>query len=134
MKRTILIGRWVVDFLFAVDKYDEEGVLSCLYEIGAPEGVVARASRIMESGRYNRGFTFNNPSLLRSVVVVGPSTSGKQFVNTFTHELRHLADGIADHLGIELDSEWPAYLTGDAAMELAEVVGALGCENCGGVK
>ena len=132
--RVLGIGRWTVDFLFAVDDYDKEGVLACLYDTGAPEGVMERAYRIMESDRYNRGFTYNSPERLRSVVVVGPSTSGKQFLNTFTHELRHLADGIADHLGVSLDSERPAYITGDAAMKLSEVVCELGCERCRGVK
>lgn len=130
--RVLNIGRWVVDFLFATTAYDEEGVLSCLYEIDAPLSVMRRAYRIMESGKFNRGFTFNNPEMQRSVVVVGPTTSGKQFQNTFTHELRHLADGIANYLGVSLDAERPAYITGDAAMELADVVCTLGCEHCHG--
>lgn len=128
--RVLNIGRWVVDFLFAIEDYDEEGVLSCLYDIDAPEYVMLRAYRIMESGRFNRGFTFNNPDLKRSVVVVGPTTSGKQFQNSFTHELRHLADGIAKYIGVDLDSETPAYITGDTTMELAEVVCKLGCDHC----
>lgn len=128
--RVLNIGRWVVDFLFATTEYDEEGVLACLYDIDAPIDVMRRAYKIMESNKRNRGFTYNNPNLMRSVVVVGPTTSGKQFQNTFTHELRHLADGIANHLGISLDSETPAYITGDAAMELADVVCTLGCEQC----
>lgn len=88
----------------------------------------------MESGRYNRGFTFNNPDLKRSVVVVGPTTSGKQFQNSFTHELRHLADGIAKYIGVDLDSETPAYITGDTAMELADVVCRMGCDECSGTE
>lgn len=134
IKRTLHIGHWVVDFLFANNDYDEEGVLACLYDIDAPIDVMQRAYRIMESGRYNRGFTFNNPDLLRSVVVVGPTTSGKQFINSFTHEVRHLADGIARYLGVDLDSEKPAYITGDTAMALGEVLCELGCEHCRGVK
>lgn len=132
--RVLNIGRWVVDFLFAIEDYDEEGVLSCLYDIDAPEYVMLRAYRIMESGRFNRGFTFNNPDLKRSVVVVGPTTSGKQFQNSFTHELRHLADGIAKYIGVDLDSETPAYITGDTAMELADVVCRMGCDECRGTE
>jgi hypothetical protein len=61
---------------------------------------------------------------------VGPTTSGKQFVNTFVHEVRHVADAIAKSIGYELDAEGPAYLSGDAAMALAEVLCELGCEHC----
>jgi len=88
-----------------------------------------RAVSIIESGRYNRGFTFANPERMRALVVIGPTTSGKQFLNTFTHELRHLADAIARSLGHDLNEEAPAYLTGDATMALAEAVCELGCKD-----
>lgn len=84
----------------------------------------------MESGRMNRGFTFANPDMRRAVVVVGPTTNGKQFLNTFTHELRHLADAIAKSIGYDLDAEEPAYLTGDTTMALAETICELGCSGC----
>lgn len=128
--KALKIGRWVVDFLFVIGKYDIEGVLSCLYDIKASVSVMSRAERIMESGKMNRGFTFANPDLRRALVVIGPTTSGKQFLNTFTHEVRHLADAIARSIGYDLDAEGPAYLTGDAAMSLAEVVCELGCMHC----
>lgn len=128
--RVLKIGHWVIDFLFATESYDEEGVLSCLYEIDCPYDIMLRANRIMESKRYNRGFTFSNADLRRAVCVVGPTTSGKQFVNTFVHEVRHVADAIAKSIGYELDAEGPAYLSGDAAMALAEVLCELGCDHC----
>ena len=88
IKRTIKIGRWVVDFLFAKLDYDEEGVLACLYEIGADEDVIRAAYKIMDSEKLNCGFTFANPDIRRALVVVGPTSSGKQFVNTLSHEIR----------------------------------------------
>ena len=130
--RVLKIKRWVVDFLFAVDGYDEEGVLACLYEIGAPYDTMARAERIMQSGRYNRGFTYGNPELRRAVVVVGPTTSGKQFQNSFSHEIDHLSDFIAMSRGTRDEMEGTAYITGDTTMALADVVCKLGCEHCRG--
>lgn len=128
--RVLKIGSWVVDFLFAISDYDEAGVLSCLYEIKAPASVMERAERIMDSGRFNRGFTFGNSDLRRAVVVVGPTTSGRQFQNTFSHEIDHLSDIIAMSLGTRFDPEGTAYITGDTTMELAEVVCKLGCDHC----
>lgn len=130
IRRVLRVGRWVVDFIFAEDGYDEEAVLGILYDIDASVDVMRRADKIMEGGDYNRGFTFANPALRRAIVVVGPSSSSEQFLNTFTHEVRHLADAIAKSLGVELDSEGPAYLTGDLAMSLARVVCHLGCDHC----
>lgn len=134
LHRVLGIGHWVIDFLFAKDRYDEDGVLACLYEIDTPYEKMQRAVRIMESKRYNRGFTYANPELRRAVVVIGPTTSGKQFVNSFVHEVRHVADAIAESIGYNLGDEGPAYLSGDAAMELADVVCRLGCDHCREVK
>lgn len=132
--RTLNIGNWVIDFLFAVDEYDIEGTLACLYDIYAPVEVRDRALEIMEDGYLNCGFTFSNPEIKRSLCVVGPTSSGSEFVNTFVHEVRHVADAIAKSIGYKLDGEVPAYISGDAAMSLAEVVCELGCEHCRAVK
>ena len=134
ISRVLNIGHWVIDFLFAVDGYDSDGVLACLYDIYAPKDVLRRAVEIMEREDPDCGFTFSNPDLKRSVCVVGPTSSGGEFINTFTHEVRHVADAIARSIGYELDGEIPAYISGDAAMALAEVVCELGCEHCRGVK
>lgn len=119
-----------MDFIFAEDGYDEEAVLGFLYDIDAPIQVMQRANRIMESGYYNRGFTFTNPDLRRAVVVVGPTTSGRQFVNTLSHEIDHLSDAIAEYYGIKNQREGTSYITGDTTMALTEVICHLGCDKC----
>jgi hypothetical protein len=130
--RVILIGKWVVDFVFATERYDVDGILSCLYDAGAPRWAMDDAEELMSSGDFNTGFTYANPGNRRAVVVIGPTTSGAEFTNTLTHEIHHLAVAIASELGIDLESETPAYLAGDSARALAEVVCELGCEHCRG--
>ena len=125
--RVIAIGRWTVDFLFATKRYDIDGVLACLYDAHAPEDIMDQAEELMESCRYNCGFTYTNQSRRRAVVLIGPTSSGSEFQDTFVHEVRHLADAIAKSLGIPLDSERPAYISGDTAKALAEVICELGC-------
>lgn len=132
--RVLNIGHWVIDFLFAVERYDRDGVLACLYDVGAPSDVMRRAVEIMEGDSLDCGFTYSNPDIKRAVCVVGPTSSGGEFINTFVHEVRHVADAIARSIGHELDGEVPAYISGDAALALAEVVCELGCEHCRGVK
>ena len=88
------------------------------------------AGELMSKGEYNTGFTYTNPWNRRAVVVIGPTTSGAEFTDTLTHEIHHLAVAIASELGIDLESETPAYLAGDSARALAEVVCELGCEHC----
>lgn len=128
--RVLKIGRWIVDFVFATERYDIDGILSCLYDAGAPRWVMDGADALMSSGDFNTGFTYANPEIHRAVVVVGPATRGSEFVNTLTHELHHLAVAIASELGIDLDSETPAYIAGDSARDLAEIICNLGCDHC----
>ena len=130
VRRTLRLGRWLVYFLFVTDRYDKEMILSFLDTFGASDYVFKRAEKIMADGFLNRGFTFANPDMHRALVVTGPTSSGAEFLDSFTHELRHLADEIAKSIGIELDAEEPAYMTGDTVRDLADVVCRLGCTNC----
>ena len=128
--RRLKIGRWIVDFLFADDKYDERLVLASLYDLGAPLSVTMRASQIMEDNEYNCGFTYTDQTEFVALIVVGPTSSGEEFLNTLTHETHHLAVAIAEAAGYSLDSEGPAYLSGDTVMALARDICMLGCEEC----
>lgn len=124
--RVIGIAGWVMDIIFAVERYDKDGVLGCLYDAGAPAWIMERSEEIMDAGQPNSGFTFTNADKRRGVIVIGPTDSGDQTINTTVHEIRHMADGIAKELGVPLDSEEPAYMSGDVAMELADII----CERC----
>lgn len=128
--RFLNIGRWSVDFLFSTGGYDISGVLACLMNAHAPGRILRQAEDLMASCEYNCGFTFSNPERRRAVVMIGPSSSGSEFIDTLVHEVHHLAVTIASELGIDLESETPAYLAGDSARALAEVVCELGCPSC----
>lgn len=128
--RALIIGRWMVDFLFCKNGFDEDGVLACLRDCGASGFTMEQADDLMRTCDYNCGFTFANPKKKRAVVVVGPTTSGAEFTDTLVHEIHHLAVAIAAELGIDLEGETPAYVAGDAARALADVVCELGCSHC----
>ena len=121
------IGRWIVCFMFCFEEYDIERILSVLHEGGASDDVLDKAKRLMLKGKLNTGFTFTNDDRLIAVVVIGPASSGKEFIDTFVHEVHHLAVAIASNVGVELDSETPAYLSGDLAREMAEYICNIGC-------
>lgn len=120
----------MVDFLFATEHYDVDGIIACLYDAGAYGSIISRARELMSKCDYNCGFTFSNPESHRAVMLIGPTTSGEEFIDTMVHEVHHLAVAIASELGIDLDSEKPAYVAGDAARSLAEVICELGCPCC----
>lgn len=127
MRKRLSIGRWVVEFFFFTDKYDINAVLDSLYDMDADDYEIVSANRFMSSGEENTGFTYSNPRNRTATVVIGPASSGEEFLNTLVHEIYHLSVAIASELGVELDSETPAYLSGDTILELAEIVYLLGC-------
>lgn len=127
---TLRIGEWVVDFLFAIDTYDKGLILEYLDEFEAETDVISAIEDLISSKKYNCGFTFSNSNIKRALVVTGPVSSSKQFVNTLSHEMHHLAVAIAESLGYDLDSEVPAYVAGDATMALIETICELGCPHC----
>ena len=124
------IGRWTAVFLFATKRYDIEGVLACLYDFGASRKVMREAEDFMLQGRFNQGFTFSNPKEHCAVVLIGPTTSGAEFLNTLAHEIDHLSAQIAYNRGKSLRGEAPAYIAGDSTRALAEIICELGCDHC----
>ena len=130
--RNIKIGRWQVYFIFATEGYDVNPILDVMYDLDAPDYILVKAAKKMERAKLNEGFTFSNGEMRKALVVIGPTTSGKEFVNTLTHEIHHVAVAIAKSLGVDLEGETPAYLSGDSARELAGVICELGCDHCRG--
>lgn len=130
IQNTLHIGRWLVEFYFAEEGYDPDVLLDRLYDFGAGAKIMRQAMELMENGGMNTGFTFSNPYERVAIVAIGPTTSGAEFQDTLIHEIHHLAVAIAASLGIDLESETPAYLAGDSARELADVICKLGCGHC----
>lgn len=128
--RNLNIGRWNVDFLFAVGGYDTEEALTYLYYADASDDIMRRAYHVLEANQENTGFTFTNQDSKEAVVVIGPTSSGKEFINTLCHEIHHVAVAIAGSIGVDLDAETPAYIAGDSMMRLAQTICELGCRNC----
>lgn len=128
--RDLTIGRWHVFFIFAPDGYDDNAVLDIMYDLDAPDNILVKAAKKMRKDKPNEGFTYTNEEMREAVVVIGRTTSGREFVNTLVHEVQHLAVAIAKSLHLGLEGEGPAYIIGDSAEALADVVCSLGCPGC----
>ena len=130
--RLLYIGRWQCDFYMAKGRFDPSSVMECLEDMGAPDMVLETSWYKMQPGVSNEGFTWSDKRLMRSCIFIGPTDGGDEFIDTLVHELRHLADDIATFLGIDLHGERVAYMTGDAARDLADVICRMGCSECNG--
>lgn len=127
-QRNLRIGRWAVEFYFG--EYDLDTLLDRLYDLGAGASVMRQAMELIDSDNPNTGFTFSNPYDKVALVAVGPTTGGEEFIDSLVHEIHHLAVAIAAELGIDLESETPAYLAGDSARALASTICRMGCDRC----
>lgn len=119
-----------MDFLFFTERYKSEEILPLLSYMEASEDVILLTEDIIENDILNTGFTYTNPKIYRALVVVGPVSSGAEFVDSLTHELHHLVVAMTSNLGLDLESETPAYMVGDTARDLISVICELGCQKC----
>ena len=130
IRRTLFVGRWIIDFLFAKDHYDREEVLYELECLCASDEILRQVDDILLSGKDNTGFTYTDPTFKLGLVVIGPVSSSDEFLDTVVHEIHHMAVAIASELGVDLEGETPAYLAGDSARDLADVICLYGCGEC----
>ena len=118
----IIIERcdWHVYVYMAASKDDAQEILRKLESIGIDGQQYMRAERHLQKAfRDNTGMTYSNLDTRTTVMVIGRSTSEAETVNTFSHELRHLGDDLAEACTIPHHGEDIAYLTGDIACVLA---------------
>lgn len=66
----------------------------------------------VDTGWLNTGFTHSDTRKRRSVVVIGKSTSKRQFMNTMVHEMKHVQSAICRFYRVPEDGEDAAYLIG----------------------
>lgn len=130
MTRRLSVGDWCCTFFFGYTPEDIDEVLSSLEECDAPMWIRRDAERNLLEGNPNEGFTFGDADSKCAVVAMGFAESGEEFLNTFTHELRHLVDDIAYVEGLPPRGEDVAYLTGNITLGVADVVCRYSCNHC----
>ena len=79
----------------------------------------------VELGQKNGGFTYTDFKKKQSIVGIGKSTSDAQFLNTITHEAKHVQSHICNYYKVKEDSENAAYLIGYIIQRMFEVFKSL---------
>ena len=109
---------WHVRIFYAVTCYFTRDIVEELKAIQCPFGIIEKAYRNTSSCRLNTGLTYSNNALRETVMVIGMWENPAEFDNSFSHELRHFTDHLANAFGLESGGEEVAYLTGDIRKEL----------------
>lgn len=121
---------WIVHCYFALDCYYAHEIVSQMARIGANERQWADAWNSMVSENLNGGLTYSNFRRRESVLVTELTSSPEEFLNTYVHEIGHLATHIAQADGIDLKGEEVRYLEGELAMALYPKCKRLMCCKC----
>lgn len=132
--RRAKIRRWTILFYFSFDSYDKERILDALVWAKAPDSVISQVLENISAGRLNEGFCYSNSVLRRTVLGTGVAESGPEMLNSMVHEVIHICQHIALEDGMNPYDEPFAYLGGDIAREISDIVCLLSCPHCGGKK
>lgn len=121
---------WTAEVFLAVHSFDADAVLACLRAVGCDDGYFIKAEKNLRQNRLNRGLTYSNIALRRSVMVVGEASSASECANSLTHELHHLVSHICEGANVDLSSEEACYLAGGLAQLIHNDAAPLLCDCC----
>ena len=128
--RRIQIRRWDILLFLSFDIYDKGCIQNALFWAQAPDSIKSRVSESISAGRLNEGFCYSNPNIERTVIGVGETDTGPEFLNTTVHEIVHAAQDIAHTRKIDPYGEDFAYLVGEICREISDVVCEMSCPHC----
>lgn len=127
---TIRQPYWKVYVYYNVTLEDAEEIVDKLVDLKLPKSYITGAYTTLESNKVNQGITQSNISLRESVIIFTKTTNASQFVNSFVHEIGHLATHIAIAYNIDLKGEDVQYIAGDIAQEMFKQCHTLMCDCC----
>lgn len=69
----------------------------------------------------NVGMTYSNHALKKTLIIIGKTSSGKQFINTLIHEIYHFVEQLAIVNSVS-DIEEKATFIGNFTMQLTDII------------
>lgn len=126
--RKLNIHGWIVYFWVCVEKLDPYPILDILSKLDCPNSLLLRINKNLSIDNINSAFTYSNNKC--SVVFINKTVDGKEFFNSFCHELRHIVNDYVCYYNLDFKSEQAAYFNGDLCGQLADIVCKLSCNCC----
>lgn len=132
IKQEFIVDRvyWKVYVYYNVTPEDTSEIIDRLYKLKLPKSYITGAYTTLTSNKLNQGLTETNTKLRESVIVITETSNATQFVNSFVHEIFHLANHIARTYNLNLDGEEVCYIAGDIAQEMFKRCHTLMCDCC----
>ena len=121
---------WYVKVYYAVSFYPVEEIADDLYSVGCDDDTVESIVEELDISHLNDGFIHSNIFARRSLIIIGPTSSAEQFLDTWDHEKGHLAMHICIAEGLNPLGEEYQYLTGEIGRQMFRVARLFLCEEC----
>lgn len=121
---------WDISVFYEVECKDTDRIVAELKDIGCYGENLFRARKNIESCSPNSGVTYANLSTKEMVVIMTKTTSPAQFMDTFVHELHHMAEFIAKADGVPMVGEEISYISGDLSRQMLTSANRYLCQHC----
>lgn len=96
-------------------KFSNE-VENILLDLNGSNNIIAKSVDIIK--HINTGFCYSNYFMQQTFICISKTDSVAEFINTVSHEIKHLQSHICEYYGIPESGEEAAYLVGDVTMSL----------------
>lgn len=123
---------WKVYVYYDVTPKDAIEIITKLQEIKLPKSYITSAYTTLVSNKLNQGLIETNSKRKESIIVFTKTTNSSQFINSFVHEIGHLANHIARTYNLDLNGEEVQYIAGDIAQKMFKRCHILMCDYCRG--
>ena len=121
---------WCIRVYYAVDQYYISNILIDLLDINCSKDVFFKIKELMEARKKNIGFTYTNPDMRASLILIGITSDADEFQSTYDHEKGHLVMHISQTLDIDPYSEEYQYLAGEIGKRMFKEAKKLMCDSC----
>lgn len=121
---------WLIKIFYNTNADDAEVILKELDEIECESNSFYKIAEMLESDNLNYGFTYSDTNLHVSMVGIGMTSSAKEFMNTMSHEITHVATHIVEYYQLFGAEEEIASLVGDICLEMYDIAKDFLCEHC----
>lgn len=121
---------WYVKVYYAIDFYPMDDIINDLYSVGCDDDTVDDVVKELEKFNYNDGFIHTNTFAHRSLIIIGPTSSAEEFLDTWDHEKGHLATHICIAEDLDPLGEEYQYLTGEIGKKMFKVAQMFLCDEC----
>ena len=128
----VYIPKWnyLVHCFFEVSIEYMDDIMALLLGMNIEPDNARRIHSILSRNELNTGFCYTNEIIREAVIVISKTSSAEEFVNSFSHEVYHLASFIGKQFNLDPVGEDNAYLVGEITNDVFPYIKHLMCDCC----